>query len=764
MEFMSRFDENPGIPKPAAATDPYTSWTENERMEEWMETGNPEYLTPAMARNWAPPEVMREVLGATPEDIALSIEREKVSSGAEKAKEEELRDSHGIGAEELKSLNQIEGIQRLFDVNALRRVARDDEELEQVKEIAFGDLYQATLRTQEQVFRLFDAIRYESSKGLRDLAVVERVYRQAYADFVRLSHTFAEELSDEERELGQNTAQVLNEFVAVSSGVLQGEEFLSQSNYLFIQKLRDFAYRIGITETAQHEFEYIPFEISKGQYATFTEDGDRLYVADPDLSKGIASELETFDGPTLHEQGQYFARHTVADVPEEVLDLHWQILDAGTQIDEMNIGLLEEDPELLRDYVTTLKSGVRTVIEDDFSVELKELSIREQLYFISFLKEVQVVDATTLQEFTSNYGALGVQAFLSLEQLGREQGWVIASGANLVAGTPLQATVEKIFQSFVDLDHLSLEAEDYLIRNFNSHEKEAVHEVMLGIRNRAADLLREFGSKPLDDSATQAALAEMSQDALLFVTAFKTLKVRGELELSEIQDTSFESAFPEQISESDKSRMLEILALNWKHESPEFVASIRDSFEAGLQNKKSTFYILRHQGMVVAFNRFDDNSDTENPSIYFGSLNSDPSYGNGKLGEAVYEESLKQQIEKGVPIDAHCNPLSPITQRYIETGFVATKLEDYAGVPSFSIRLDSKINELSKTKNWKVEHIIQAALNQNNDVVQAFSVRKVEEVPFDLVNQGYALTRYLKQGERIYAVFERLSPAEKGSA
>ncbi len=33
------------------------------------------------------------------------------------------------------------------------------------------------------------------------------------------------------------------------------------------------------------------------------------------------------------------------------------------------------------------------------------------------------------------------------------------------------------------------------------------------------------------------------------------------------------------------------------------------------------------------------------------------------------------------------------------------------------------------------------------------------QIPFNLVNEGFALTRYLKQGNRIYAVFEKLPQA-----
>lgn len=204
-----------------------------------------------------------------------------IISGDELERERQLRNKYGIDKEQPTVLHDTQRIQRLYDVASLRREDKYDDETERAKELAFDDLYQSVLSTEGSIFQMFDSVRYASSQSLRDLEVLERLYREVRNKFVHLSHTTG--LANEEVAIGHGTARALNEFVAVSSGILENTGFLDDCNYLFARRLQDFAYRIGITETAEHEFEYIPFEISRGIYAA---------LAPPSLRRTVSARIK----------------------------------------------------------------------------------------------------------------------------------------------------------------------------------------------------------------------------------------------------------------------------------------------------------------------------------------------------------------------------------------------------------------------------------------------------------------------------------------
>ena len=744
---------------PERVVDPIPSMSDGERIDKYAYTGDPRYLTPHIAREMeVSPETMHRVVGATEEDFAYAKEISSRNEIFENDYYVGLRKKYSFGVEDMAGLSRKETIQKLFDIASFRKKTLHEDEIDEVKEIAFLEIYENVSLHSATVLELFNAIRHTEFQGLQDLEIIEEVYRKARTDFIELSHKHG--TTEEENRIGEIAAGTLNQFVEVAQATMESEGIESSTNYLLFKRIESFAYRVGVTETAEHEMGYIPFEITRGILATFSEDGDRLYVVnDKKWSRHFIERLSHVGKPEFYEQGIYSARHTAVDIPQDITDLHCEVMDAGTPIESVLDTTTNISPELLHEYLKTLRTDVRVIIEEDFSVTLSDLSIREQIALISFLKGVPVKDAKEVQKFTSKYGVLGIQAFLTLEQLGPDYGWEIVNRAMAASITGRENTVKKIFTEVVEMEKMSLDAEKYLSKNFGSKETQAIHQVINDIRIRSADLLKTLLAKSLETPEDERLLAENiekgSQNNVLFISAFKTLKLRGELRLDEIRDTSFESLTSATLTEEDKERMLKILKQSWKAQGTEFVDSVSESLESALRSTGTRFYVLRHKGVIVGFNRFDDKSFEKEPHLYFGSFNTDASYGNGKLGEVLYEESLAAEVSKNIPIRANCNPLSPITQKYIESGFVATSLEDYAGVPSFSITLDTEKNQSFKSKTWTTEQVVRAVLHQNTENVLAFSVSRTEEIPFEKVNKGYVLTRYFKQGSRFYVVFEK---------
>jgi hypothetical protein len=416
--------------------------------------------------------------------------------------------------------------------------------------------------------------------------------------------------------------------------------------------------------------------------------------------------------------------------------------------------------------------SMREKVQAEFGISIAELSFAEQMHFLEYLNSRPEQEFNEAKQFSKELGTDALHTFLVVgdDPILREQVYKFSRTA------PLD-DVRKVLKTYGSLVSVIDDLDTYLANNFGAQNHAATADVTSKIIDRSKRFLAESVSSDTHDlgSITEN-LERMKSDALVFAAAFRTLRERGELsDIGTLRGVSLvterASKFAESMAEVKKIEQL--IEEAYRASPASFRKKVLDSFHTALVNPNTRFYVLKRNDEPIAALRFDDIKDAEGriKERYFGSFVSDSAYGNGKLGEAIFEKAIDAETKEGTPINAHCNPFSAITQKYIEAGFVATGLEDYAGVPSFSIRLEAKINGRSETKAWKAEQIIQAALSQNTETIQAFSVQRPEEIPFNLVNEGFVLTRYLKQGERLYAVFERLSvepdsadDAEKGIA
>lgn len=744
--------------------DPYITWSDQQRMSEYAHTGDASYLTPQLAREMqVSVGAMREVPGVTNEDIAFAEATSEEQNRLLDEGDNEIYKRFGIDNDSLQNLDEDKKAHHILDIAGMYIGDSEAFEAEIAKNYARRLVAGLLIYNEGGVDYLLTRLRWDSVKGLRDLEVVQDTYSLIRKDFVRLSHFNEFDLSEEERQHGHATANVLNEFWEWSN--LLEKNLHTDLNYLFAERLRLFIYEMCVEGTAEHNpGDVVPFEITKGSFAVFSADEDRIYVVDdPDIYEEIELELYAVSpiGIQFQENGQYFARHMEVEIPDAFQWMYEKIVDAGTPIHEMGLELPEDSPELLHDYSILLHSRTRSVIEDDFSLDLSDLTIREQLYFLSFLKNVTIAEAKHVQEFTKTYGTSGMRAFLALGELGKEYGNVIASRGIEAVEHGQEELMLKIFGEFLDIEEKTQEAEKYLAENFNAKDTQTVKEVIKGIRQKAATLLSELLSEPVTEREDEKRILEevkaANKDNALFVNAFKTLKKRGDLNLAEIKDTTFESVSGEVFSEEDTKRMEEIVEKNWGRESSEFLEVIKKSLDTALRNERSTFYTLRHNGEIIGFNRFDDNTEGEKPHIYFGSFNTDPSFGNGKLGEAIYEQSFKQQLERGLPIEADCDPLSPITSKYIESGFLATEFTLYGSKPSFHIVHRGKDAEPLPGQQLSKEEIIERAEKARREIGE-MNIRVVHQGDrFPELSQGMVLSRYFTENDRTYAVFEKAS-------
>lgn len=730
--------------------DPYATWTDDRRIEEYAQTGDVKYITPDLAmRMGLDVSQMREVPGVTEDAIAFALRSKESFKKEEIEHEDSLLGAYGADAESLKLLPFPEQIKTLLILASMRQSSADDFDPEFVRFAAQEKLRNFLLEHEGAVYILFDSLRYSDPKGLRDMKVVEDMYKMIHQEFVLLSHTPGEEITEEEKERGYQAAQVLNEFANTTPSFVQGE-FDTEATYLFAERARAFAYET-LELSEQNDFDiHKPFEISKGMYAVFTADKDRVYVADVEQSTEIKRRLEHAPPIQKEETGQYFARFTRIRAPEEYYEAVDEIIDAGTSLDDIFQGFAIQDKDLLQDYITMLQSPSRLVIEDDFGVQLKDLTIREQFYFLNYLKQTNVEKVAEVGEFVSAYGIDGLRTFLVTESdpALRQEVFSFAQESSYDEGKAVFEAYGKLVES---IDTVG----EYLHESFDSKERGATGEVVERLLTRARTLLHSAHEYKEEPEKLVSLVEGIKADVHLFTDACRVLKTRGELNLETIKDGSLEKTIGRDLAPADTKVMRQIWDQRYAGKYPsELEAKLRESFEGALQDDNAFFYIYRHDGKVVSFFRIDSKgADVHGlEHKHLASLMTDENISGGKLGEALFESALDREQENSVLV-GECDPGIGITEKYLELGFVATRYYLDQGEPTFAIeRKGDKTRSHGLSRN---EIKIQALVQTPNFFVGDQSPDFASEI-----TDSRVLTRYFKEKDidsekvRYYACFE----------
>ena len=126
------------------------------------------------------------------------------------------------------------------------------------------------------------------------------------------------------------------------------------------------------------------------------------------------------------------------------------------------------------------------------------------------------------------------------------------------------------------------------------------------------------------------------------------------------------------------------------------VDGVLKGFRGALNTENNTFYVLKKDGKIISFNRFETRQEPregEPGVVEFASFNTDPDYQNAAIGRAMMHKTLDAQA-RGNIITAETDPSSPIAQYYVnQTGFIITGAEEYKGTGIFvlSIERDDRV-------------------------------------------------------------------------
>jgi ribosomal protein S18 acetylase RimI-like enzyme len=341
------------------------------------------------------------------------------------------------------------------------------------------------------------------------------------------------------------------------------------------------------------------------------------------------------------------------------------------------------------------------------SFKLGRLSYRELFFFAKFIANKTRPEMEPIIQFIKQYGVKGLRVFLATEQDSEMGSSILALGSQL----PIK-TAEKLFKKYCDIITASEQVAEYCEENIARNKKDTAPR--LAIQNQ----LLQRGKKLLQTAATdlkrattkedrrfalatlRGELDHMRADILLFAATFKVAADHGSIRLEDVRSTELVTEQSNKIKDFEKKDMLRIYEENRPGYSPELLKETMREFESALATSGKKFYILKNNGVIVAFIRFDE---LANQDLYAGSLNVRPEARGSAIGSAMLIETLsKEGAMRDIKAVAYSR--NPMLKHYIEDfGFaIVREIPDYHGTGEL-------FYELKRPAGWKKETIAKKA-------------------------------------------------------
>lgn len=402
----------------------------------------------------------------------------------------------------------------------------------------------------------------------------------------------------------------------------------------------------------------------------------------------------------------------------------------------------------IADRIESLSFDTIKMLQENFKINFSTISKREVFSLIKYLMSQKHGDGfNKIKSFTrgdvdEELSRSQIRVFLSLEKE-----YDTSLGDAIIAFGQHKEIAGKVFRYYGELLD-SADRAEALVREVSNCEGESC----IDLGNQVRENIINRAQKDLEKAVRSQDPSEVAAQIENYVVAAKEYVAL----LQEIGAGKIESVSPGLLTEEERGRMQELMHSNYDKvypgpENEQFKNAVAGSLTKSFSNPNTTFHVLRDNGEIVSYNRFDTLSDHTGREVsYFGSFNADPAYSG--VGGVMLEETIKYRLEDGRPMMAHCDPAQPITKKYIEDGFVATQLLNYSGVPAFEIWRSKDSTTQLKSKEKSIEELLASAEETGSIVVREQS--DAETYPELQNNMG--LTRYFTHQGKTYLVFEQL--------
>ncbi len=435
----------------------------------------------------------------------------------------------------------------------------------------------------------------------------------------------------------------------------------------------------------------------------------------------------------------------------------------------------ERKEQAQKDYIMLLDITLLDGIEKDFGFNIREMTTREQIWFVESLKGYTLDQEKKVQEFTKKFGIEGARTFFSAE-FGDTFRKEIVSLGEILPETEAQTlfhTYSALIQAAQDVEH-SIMRQYFTTQETGHVDTEKISHALL---HRAQHLLSETiqqttASNQIDTAPIITALKDMQTNLEVFKSVcIGYLKNNPEAHIQDLHGMEYQRTAVETLQESTKETMRTIATKNWgsKGKTGE---KVLEAFEAHLKKQSGVdFYILRKDQQIIGFVSFEDAQDKRGAYKKAGSLNIAHNMRGSAIGETVLRNIL-MEASKTARLEATVMPELTAGTHYVEengfviTGIIPNFLE--SDTPFFCISLDVEQNKTYTTKKIPQSDIIrlykerQSKEAANAVIIEHFSKdqhNQMVDTIDDHIKNGYHVTRYFidpEQADARYYVCEKL--------
>lgn len=337
---------------------------------------------------------------------------------------------------------------------------------------------------------------------------------------------------------------------------------------------------------------------------------------------------------------------------------------------------LIQDP-LMFEFRAFINPEIRSSIEKEFGIDLKEIPLKEQVYFLTSITNRTNKTIKPVQNFTKEFGPLGLRTFLSIEQGGREMGdKILALGEKEKLPKEI---AEKIFTKYGEMIDTADNIENEIRKIFGG--KEVPLKVLTSVKEtllkRGAKMLSDLGDKVLNpkfiinEQEILRELDEIKEEIIILGESYVGLYKEG-IRVP-IQDvTTIKETPTENLTEEQKKELMKIYEKGRPkvtYDKKGHLEFLKNEFEEELNDKDVSVTEICFKGetiIIALVDRKDKNS------LYIGGLTFVEDVKNSVVAEASMSYVLEKFKDHN--IKALVDSRNPIIRMYINRfGFRITK-------------------------------------------------------------------------------------------
>lgn len=416
---------------------------------------------------------------------------------------------------------------------------------------------------------------------------------------------------------------------------------------------------------------------------------------------------------------------------------------------------------------------IRNYINNRLNINLENLYLRDQIYFLKFLSKSDENKFSKLEKILkgkeNDENTNFLRSFLSMsgdESMGDK---ILVLGEKL----PKEVSI-KVFTKYGEIIDNVNKITEFSRSSFTKEietSPELIQKIEETLYQKGKQLLSETyeninSDKEIYFNDIVKQLDRINADTLTTFAIFKQAVRNGEkMPIESIEGSIFSKKEATSISLSQREEMSELYDRNYKdHPDREFISKVKGYFNTAFipeaNQSQNHFYTFEKDSKIRAFVRFEKQKDS---SLYASALNVDEVSKNFGLGEAMMEEALNREAKENI-LHATCLINNPSNMRYFEKGFISEHFKMVDNTNQLDLVWDESKNIDIVAKQKSIEDLISMYLKKSYEgSIEIKKEDSLEKLHKD-IPQGKAIVRCFRnpvKNSEWYAVYESL-PAGYG--